>query len=240
MAKHYSIADIHGRYDLFQKAIAKIMVHSADEPYTLVITGDFVDRGPESQKLVDALIRGPIDDRSKWVILRGNHEDMMLTCLKGHAHLGWWISNGGGETLESYGYKDGDPIRPLKGKLPMHMAWLSGLPYIYEDNHRVYVHAGIDKKKDIAAQDEKIITWMLYRNHDEGFTKEGKHIVHGHHQFKDGPKFYKGRTNLDAFAWATGRLVIGVFDDEKEGGPVEILEVRGSPHVRYHVLSESE
>jgi serine/threonine protein phosphatase 1 len=35
--------------------------------------------------------------------------------------------------------------------------------------------------------------------------------------------------HLDAFAWYAGRLVIGVFDDDTPGGPLEILEVRGQP-----------
>ena len=39
----------------------------------------------------------------------------------------------------------------------------------------------------------------------------------------------EGRTNLDTQAWYTGRLVIGVFDDEVAGGPVSLLEVRGEP-----------
>src|SRR5262245_22109732 len=39
----------------------------------------------------------------------------------------------------------------------------------------------------------------------------------------------EGRTNLDTQAWCTGRLVIGVFDDEVAGGPVSLLEVRGEP-----------
>jgi hypothetical protein len=35
------------------------------------------------------------------------------------------------------------------------------------------------------------------------------------------------RTNLDSFAWKTGRLAIGVFDDDRAGGPVEILWAEG-------------
>jgi hypothetical protein len=33
--------------------------------------------------------------------------------------------------------------------------------------------------------------------------------------------------NLDTFAWYTGRLAIGVFDDAAPGGPIEVLEVHG-------------
>ena len=37
----------------------------------------------------------------------------------------------------------------------------------------------------------------------------------------------QGRTNLDTRAWRTGRLVIGVFDDEKAGGPIDFISVTG-------------
>jgi hypothetical protein len=42
----------------------------------------------------------------------------------------------------------------------------------------------------------------------------------------------KNRTNLDTFAWNTGRLVIGVFDDDTPGGPLEILEAQGQIGLR--------
>ena len=36
-----------------------------------------------------------------------------------------------------------------------------------------------------------------------------------------------GRTDLDTFAWYTGRLVVGVFEDEMAGGPIDCIEVIG-------------
>jgi hypothetical protein len=56
-----------------------------------------------------------------------------------------------------------------------------------------------------------------------------RHIVHGHHQHGHGPILKKNRTNLETFAWYTGRLEIAVFDDKTPGGPLEILEVQGQP-----------
>jgi hypothetical protein len=52
-------------------------------------------------------------------------------------------------------------------------------------------------------------------------------VVHGHYQHAHGPFFKKNRTNLDTFAWYTGRLAIGVFDDAAPGGPIEVFEVNG-------------
>lgn len=50
-----------------------------------------------------------------------------------------------------------------------------------------------------------------YDDRDDGGHGQ-RHIVHGHHQFENGPIFKKNRTDLDTYAWYTGRLVIGVFN----------------------------
>jgi serine/threonine protein phosphatase 1 len=57
----------------------------------------------------------------------------------------------------------------------------------------------------------------------------GRHVVHGHDNFLEGPLLYEGRSNLDTLAWRTEWLVIGVFDDAKAGGPVAFIEVKGAP-----------
>jgi serine/threonine protein phosphatase 1 len=54
-----------------------------------------------------------------------------------------------------------------------------------------------------------------------------RHVVHGHHANPKAPIVTKGRTNLDGLAWKIGRLVIGVFEDDRPGGAVEFLEVLG-------------
>src|SRR5437868_12248717 len=72
------------------------------------------------------------------------------------------------------------------------------------------------------------LLWKIYKGADQR-GHGARHVVHGHHQFRDGPVTIEGRTNLDTQAWYTGRLVIGVFDDEVAGGPVSLLEVHGEP-----------
>ena len=57
-----------------------------------------------------------------------------------------------------------------------------------------------------------------------------RHVVHGHAPKPLGPERYENRTNLDTYAWRTGRLVIAVFDDATAGPPVELIEIRRQPH----------
>jgi serine/threonine protein phosphatase 1 len=109
-----------------------------------------------------------------------------------------------------------------------HIAWLGALRLMHVDAHRVYVHAGVDPKIPLDRQREATLLTKRYpKEFSQGFGK--LHVVHGHDSFPDGPLLYEGRTNLDTQAWKTGRLMIGVFRDDRAGGPVDFITVRGSP-----------
>jgi len=54
MSKTYAIADLHGRFDLLEMALACI-AERAEPPATLVTLGDYVDRGPDSRKIIERL-----------------------------------------------------------------------------------------------------------------------------------------------------------------------------------------
>ncbi len=54
MSKTYAIADLHGRLDLLEMALARIADH-ADLPSTVVTLGDYVDRGPDSRQVSGGL-----------------------------------------------------------------------------------------------------------------------------------------------------------------------------------------
>lgn len=229
MPNTYAIADLHGRFDLLEAALEAITDHAGGAPGTVITLGDYVDRGPDSRKIVERLMLG-LSDGWHLVCLQGNHEDIMLQTLAGKAHPRWWIANGGGATLLSYGASKGQTASSAFSMVPDdHVAFLEGLPFLFMDEHRIYVHAGVDPTKPLHDQTQHDLQWRLYPN---GFA-EGHgdfHVVHGHEQFGDGPKLFKGRTDLDTFAWATGRLVIGVFDDDTPGGPVDLIEVQKAPH----------
>ncbi|MCV9909939.1 metallophosphoesterase [Brucella sp. HL-2] len=230
MGKTFAIADLHGRYDLLEKAIEQIEL-SSHSGGTVVFTGDYVDRGPHSAQIIDRLMKGPDDThRWKWVCLQGNHEDMLLQSIKQPLlAVQWWVPNGGGATLISYGAKEGDSIVAAMGLIPAdHIAWLKSLPLMHKDAHRIFVHAAVDETIPLDEQTAHTMQWMLYPDGYQG-GHGNRHVVHGHHQFAEGPMLYEGRTDLDTFAWKTGRLVVGVFDDERAGGPASFIEVLGDP-----------
>ncbi len=102
MSLTYAIADLHGRFDLLELAVATIVRHSGGKQSTVVTFGDDVDRGPSSRQVIEHLM-GWKSDTLKIVNLKGNHEAMMWEVCNNLAELNWWIENGGDQTLKSYG-----------------------------------------------------------------------------------------------------------------------------------------
>jgi serine/threonine protein phosphatase 1 len=99
---------------------------------------------------------------------------------------------------------------------------------LHADAHRVFVHAGVDPKVPLGRQDDRTLLWKRYPTGSQGGHGK-RHVVHGHTPDEAAPIVCRGRTNLDGMAWKTGRLVIGVFEDDRPGGAVDYLEVMGEP-----------
>jgi serine/threonine protein phosphatase 1 len=224
MSLTYAIPDIHGRLDLLESAIDIVVEHSAGERATVVTLGDYVDRGPSSRQVVEQLM-GWRPDKLTVVNLKGNHEAMMWEVCNNLAELSWWIENGGDQTLASYGQSSQEDPNP-RIVPAAHLEWIAGLPLMHVEQHRVFVHAAVDPKIPLDQQSEQTVLWKRY---PEGFDlgHGHRHVVHGHHANPKAPIVTHGKTNLDGLAWKTGRLVIGVFEDDRPGGASEFLEVVG-------------
>src|SRR5580704_9093598 len=227
----YAIPDLHGRFDLLERALGAIGKHAmaahCAKP-TIVTLGDYVDRGPDSKKVIERLMEIEGDtDAGRVVCLKGNHEHIMWLSCRRLPDCNWWMRNGGGATLLSYGAKKDEPI-DLNIIPASYLDWIDSLKPIYRDKHRIYVHAGLDVTRSLEKHTLDDVLWKIYDDVDEG-GYDGLHVVHGHHAFEDGPILKKHRTDLDTKAYKTGHLAIGVFDDDQSGGPVEILHVEGEP-----------
>lgn len=233
MSLTYTIADLHGRFDLLLRAFNQIAADRPTELRKIITLGDYIDRGPQSREIIEFLMRGQRDG-IPLICLRGNHEEIMVETIRKPLAADWWFGNGGWTTMASYG-QDVKAHRKHVGRgfVPEeHLTWMHSLPLMYLDVHRIYVHAGVDPTIALNEQREDRLTWMLYPR-EFGGGHGARHVVHGHQQYGDGPLLHSGRTDLDTFAWATGRLVVGVFDDDKPGGPIDLIEVLGDPAPGY-------
>jgi serine/threonine protein phosphatase 1 len=221
MPQTYVIADLHGRFDLLQAALATIAQHANGRACKIVTLGDYVDRGPQSRQVVERLMAVQAAG-TNLICLKGNHEYMMhraltLTWFASASRarcLNWWKHNGGESTLASYG-----------NKVPSdHLRWMKNLPTIYVDQHRIFVHAGVDPKRALDEQTDEFLLWHRY-SEGADIGHEGRHVVHGHTANPQGPERLSHRTNLDTMAWKTGRLAIAVFDDPTPGPPISCIEL---------------
>jgi len=216
----YVIPDIHGRYDLLCDGLVEIAARPQGKGGVIVTIGDYVDKGPESKAVVDRLLSG-VGEGFRLVALKGNHDAMMVDALRDPSKMTAWIGKGGDAALVSYG---GDPAAVPQ----THIDWLDRLRLTHVDAHRLYVHAGVDPDVPLDRQSQQTLLWKRYpKGFAGGFGKY--HVVHGHDNCPDGPLLYEGRTNLDTLAWRTGRLTIGVFDDDRSGGPVDFIVIQGAP-----------
>jgi serine/threonine protein phosphatase 1 len=223
MSLTYVVPDIHGRFDLLSETLHRVHARAVGNGGTLVLLGDYVDKGPHSNTVIARLRRG-MPCGWTFVPLKGNHDMMMAAALRDHAKMKWWLERGGDTVLASYGDDS--------SKIPdADIAWLEALPLTHIDAHRIYVHAGLDPAIALDAQTIETLLWKRYPKGDAA-DFQGRHIVHGHNSFAAGPELYEGRTNLDTLAWRTGRLVTGVFEDDRPGGPVDFIVVQGAPEHR--------
>jgi serine/threonine protein phosphatase 1 len=183
----YAIGDIHGHAahlaDLLDRLIADDMDPARD---TVVFLGDYIDRGPESRRVVE-IVREHLDRYPHWVALTGNHEQMMLAALQQGPHYWnifdrWWLQ-GGRETLLSYG-----DIPVDDDMLPYHVGaiiprdvrdWMASLPTMYESERHIFVHGGLRPGVPPAMTTDHDRIWIrepfLESDHDWG-----KVVVHGH------------------------------------------------------------
>jgi len=216
----FAIGDIHGRLDLLERAIAAIGRDvAAHGPAALTVTiGDYIDRGPQSRGVIDRLSDNPFP--TSYVALRGNHEDYLVRFL-GDPGIGpHWFTQGGQETLRSYGVQIAGPLaanltracNQLKAALPAsHLAFLNGLNFSVSRGRYFFCHAGVRPGVPLSRQSEHDLTWIR-GEFLESTVDFGKIVVHGHTPVPE-PEVRPNRIDIDTGAFATGRLTCAVLSE---------------------------
>lgn len=223
----YAVGDIHGCYDLMKALLAKIA-----EDYTvcakgrrpiLIFCGDYVDRGPKSARVLDALSWLHRRSEVELHLLKGNHEEALLAFLDEPWNAAPWLSYGGAETLLSYGVAPPSEEEGEEGlarardelleRMPAaHLRLLQRLELMVQVGDYAFVHAGIRPGVPLAEQDERDLLWIRRGFIDKTGPFE-KVIVHGHVWVSDQPQISEHRIGLDSGAYTTGALTAVRFDD---------------------------
>jgi serine/threonine protein phosphatase 1 len=190
----YAIGDIHGSLHKLRDLMMLCERHADGRTASFIFLGDYIDRGPDSRGVVEALMDMQSRQPDRVIALKGNHEAVALEVVDGETEAELWLREGGTATLRSY---DIDDARDLPDE---HVAWLRALPLCYDDGRRFFVHAGVDPEKPLGAQRDRDLIWIR-----EPFLSDardyGRLIVHGHTPQTDGiPDFRGNRLNLDTGA----------------------------------------
>lgn len=206
----YAIGDIHGRLDLFMALMGRIKAdwNRRRRPKTrlrVIVLGDFIDRGPQSQRLISLFMS--LRGSPRFSVILGNHEEMMLDSIMGHDRAQRaWLASGGGATLESFGAaprgeeEDAHAFgERIVGPIPPDVVeWIGGLPESTVSGDYLFCHTGImpdDGAGRTGARRRLVPAWRPDRTV----------IVHGHVAVQE-VEFRPDRISLDTLAYRTDRL----------------------------------
>ena len=140
----YVCSDIHGCFDLFKYMLEGINFSDSD---TLYILGDIIDRGTQNVELIE-YVRGS----DNIVLLKGNHEKMMVDYYENKEDLAnWfdnvWIRNGGLKTyteLKRRGKEYTDSV----------VEYFKNLPTVVKLDDYLLVHAGFSLEGEIGVLED--------------------------------------------------------------------------------------
>lgn len=212
----YAIGDVHGCYDHLRQLEDLIFSDAAtlEGSKLIIVLGDFVDRGPNSARVIDHLLCAPPEGIAR-ICLSGNHERMMLQFLQDPRSATQWLNFGGRETLFSYGITpwnleaaSGSAKKLgqlLQSHVPAeHVSFLQNLPVLIQTPTHVFVHAGLRPGVPLPEQSETDILTIKPDLLDSAKDFEFK-VVHGHTVVSQ-PQNLPNRINIDTGAYATGQL----------------------------------
>jgi serine/threonine protein phosphatase 1 len=238
VARTFAVGDIHGDLDALERVFASMPELVADD--TVVFVGDYVDRGPKSAQVI-AFIRKLTKGSAKVVALRGNHEDAWLRVVD----VGWpeFVTPPGNGCLAAMRSFTGGPA-PDPDALPRPdergtlqtgaffpedvVEWMRTLPHWYEDDHAIYVHAGLPRGKSGFLHPSKVDTpaallWLR----DEDFFRNyrGKLVVFGHTATAYLPVELSSYTPEDPMDVWAGPCCVGLDTGAGKGGFLTVVEL---------------
>lgn len=192
--KTFVIGDVHGRCAQLHNLL-QMIERDAEEADSIVLLGDLIDRGPDVPGVVKAVHKLQREKPSRFIVLRGNHEQMLLDFFDAGKTL--WLSHTTGSncTIEQYAScsddaakahemlgagKDADELRRQIAQLvPLeHVDFFRELPLYHEDDYALYVHAGLDDGKHPRDTAPHHLLWSRDANFFRNYT--GKPCIFGH------------------------------------------------------------
>lgn len=191
--RQIAIGDIHGCYDVTVELVEKVVCFDPGSDQ-LIFIGDYIDRGPDSKKVVSYVSALKNKYPQQIVLLAGNHEYLALEAFKLRTtnHVQLWFINGGISTIQSYG-----SYEAAQSAL---VPFVETLEFYYETEDFIFVHGGIPIGDTVTTATPKSLLWE--RNYA---IYHGKSAIVGHTPHKKVHK-YKHAIVIDTGAVFYGKL----------------------------------
>ena len=226
--KLFVVSDVHGHFTLLKEALDKAGFDSNNENHLLICCGDYFDRGTENLEVLKFFER-----LKNKVLIRGNHEDLLLKLFQTGKVLPHNYINGTMTTLESflgkYSINPVDDTIDFSGKtrvVDRVCDFIDELVDYYETDNYVFVHGwlpnGVKKSDELAdatSGDWEKARWTKWTDMYDGEKPlTDKTVVCGHV-----PSFFakffdasRGSHNYDIY-YGKGMIAIdaGTFDTKQ-------------------------
>ena len=239
MKKLFVVSDIHGHCTLLKNALAKAGFDKDDPNHLLICCGDYFDRGDENMQVLRFFERLPHK-----VLLRGNHEDMLLKLFQTGKLQQHHYINGTMRTLENFFGKYAiDPVDDtidFSGKtriVDRICEFIENTVDYYETENYVFVHGWLpenalsqEARQQATAEDWAKARWVKWNERYIGLRPlEDKTLICGHLPTFCANSFdrNRGKNCCDIF-YGNGIVAIDAGTAETQKINVLVLEDRSA------------
>lgn len=221
--RYYVFPDIHGRYDLLQKALDFVYQENINGG-KIIFLGDYIDRGPENKKVLDTVMFPKLG--WDFICLMGNHEEMFIDAYDGK--MRFYDPKVGLEYVP-----DAVSQHDLRRGIPSEIVeWMRNLKLFHFEGNNVFAHAYYDDDFLPEHQQKSNVLWMRMDDWSTYRSQQDRlYLTHGHTPRKHGPVKSPNRVNLDCGGVFYGRYVIGEYY-EGITGPVAFHEFMWHDYTR--------
>ncbi len=191
--RRIAIGDIHGCFNTFESLIEdKIELKKEDQ---LFLLGDYIDKGFRNREVLDYILE-LIDEEFQIYPLLGNHEYFVLRDIE--------FCEKSKNPMRVRDLIESKDLLDINGEFEIkYLSFIKSLPYYYELDNFILVHAGLDFEEEDPFTDK--MSMIYARNYEVDRTKiKNKIIIHGHtpvdlSEIESQIKIHEknGRINLD-------------------------------------------
>lgn len=235
MKKLFVVSDIHGHYTLLIDALNRAGFERKNPDHQLICCGDYFDRGKENVEVLRFF-----EGLNQPVLLRGNHEDLLLKLLYTGKLLPHHYINGTLQTLENFFGKHfvdpADDTIDFSGKtrtVDRICQFIQSTVDYYETDHYVFVHGWLpenadtpDARKNASPEDWAKARWVKWSERYVGQPPlAGKTLICGHFPTFYANAFDKNRKKSDAsIFYGNGLIAIDAGTADSHSVNVLVLE----------------